>query len=82
GGGGMTRLVVQSGEQRGMRPKDLVGAIANEAKIAGDSIRAIEIREQYSLVEVREVDADKVIRALSRATLRGQKVVVRREDER
>ena len=75
----MTRLVIKVGEQRGVRPKDLVGAIANEADIRGDAIGAIEIGERQSLVEVPEAEADKVIRALSRATIRGQRVTARRE---
>jgi len=77
--GGMTRLVIDVGEQRGVRPKDLVGAITNEANISGDAIGAIEIAEQQSVVEVLDAQADKVIRALSRATIRGQRVTARRE---
>jgi ATP-dependent RNA helicase DeaD len=79
GSGGMTRLVIEVGDQRGVRPKDLVGAITNEANISGDAIGAIEIGEQQSLVEVLDAEADKVIRALSRATIRGQRVTARRE---
>ncbi len=78
---GMTRLVVTIGQHHGVRPKDIVGAIANEAKIPGDAIGAIEIGDEYSLVEVREAQAEKVIRALSRATMRGQRVSARRESE-
>ena len=78
-GGGMTRLVIEVGEQRGVRPKDLVGAITNEAKISGDAIGAIEIGEQQSLVEVLDAEVDNVIRALSHATIRGQRVTARRE---
>ena len=76
---GTTRLVITVGEQRGVRPKDIVGAIANEAGIAGHAIGAIEIGEQHSLVEVPESAADKVIRALSRTTIKGQRVSARRE---
>ena len=75
----MVRLVITAGEQRGIRPKDLVGAIAGEADIKGSSIGAIEIRERHSLVEVPESVADKVIRALSKATIKGQRVTAKRE---
>jgi ATP-dependent RNA helicase DeaD len=75
----MTRLVITAGEQRGIRPKDLVGAIAGEADIPGSSIGAIQIGEQFSVVEVPEHAADKVIRALSRTTIKGQRVTVKRE---
>ena len=75
----MTRLVIELGEERGVRAKDLVGAITNEAHISGDAIGAIEIRARQSLVEVLDAEADNVIRALSRATIRGQRVTARRE---
>ena len=75
----MTRLVITAGEQRGIRPKDLVGAIAGEADIPGTSIGAIQIGERHSIVEVPESVAEKVIRALSKATLKGQRVTAKRE---
>jgi ATP-dependent RNA helicase DeaD len=75
----MTRLVITAGEQRGIRPKDLVGAIAGEADIPGTSIGAIQIGERHSIVEVPESVAEKVIRALSKATLKGQRVIAKRE---
>ena len=65
-----------------MRPKDIVGAIANEAGIPGHSIGSVDIGEKFSMVEVPESAADKVIRALSRTTIKGQRVSVRREKER
>ena len=74
-----TRLVITLGEQRGVRPKDIVGAIANEAGIPGHAIGAIEIGEKSSIVEVPESAADKVIRALSRTTIKGQRVTAKRE---
>ena len=77
-GSATTRLVITLGDQRGVRPKDIVGAIANEAGIPGDSIGAIEIGEKFSTVEVPESAAEKVIRALSRTTIKGQRVSVRR----
>ncbi len=77
--GTTTRLVITLGEQRGVRPKDIVGAIANEAGIPGHSIGSIEIGDKFSVVEVPEAAADKVIRALSRTTIKGQRVTAKRE---
>jgi ATP-dependent RNA helicase DeaD len=79
GGDAMTRLVVTAGEQRGVRPKDLVGAITGEAEIPGSAIGAIQIGERFSVVEVPESVAEKVIRALSRTTIKGQRVTAKRE---
>jgi len=82
GGGGFTRLYIGIGRRRGVRPGDLVGAITGEAKgVPGKAIGAIEIADQFSLVEVGESYADEVIRALSRAMIKGRKVGVRRAND-
>jgi len=76
---GVTRLFVGLGRRHGIRPQDLVGAIAGEAGLHGRDIGAIEIADRFSLVEVPEATAARVIDALRRTTLKGQKAVVRRE---
>ena len=76
---GVTRLFVGAGRQAGIRPADLVGAFTNEAGISSRDLGAIEIGDRFSLVEVPDAVADDVIAAMRRATLRGQKVQVRRE---
>ncbi|MEO8247216.1 MAG: DEAD/DEAH box helicase [Chloroflexota bacterium] len=79
GGEGVTRLFIGGGRQIGLRPADIVGAIANEAGIAGRAIGAIEITDRYALVEVPEGAADDIVRALNAASIRGRRLPVRRE---
>jgi len=76
---GMTRIFVGAGRIAGVRPQDLVGAIANEARIAGKQIGAIQIADRFSLVDVPASDADRVISALRAGSLKGRKVTVRRD---
>ena len=78
-GVGMTRLFVGAGRERGIRPQDLVGAIANEAGLNGRQIGAIEIADRFSLVEVPEASADAVVSALRGRMIKGKKTTVRRE---
>jgi ATP-dependent RNA helicase DeaD len=78
-GPGMTRLFIGAGRERGIRPQDLVGAIANEAGLNGRQIGAIEIADRFSLVEVPEASADAVVSALRGRTIKGKKTMVRRE---
>ena len=78
--GDMTRLYIGIGKQANVRPQDLVGAIANEAGIAGALIGAIQITDRFSLVEVPAEVADQVIKALGKSNIRGKKVQVRRDD--
>jgi ATP-dependent RNA helicase DeaD len=71
---GMTRLYIDAGRDDGVRPADIVGAIANEAGIPGRAIGAIELFERFALVEVPGNLSEKVLRALKRTTIRGRKI--------
>ena len=48
----MVRLFLSVGRAEGVRPGDIVGAIANEANIPGQAIGAIDIYDHVSSVEV------------------------------
>ena len=76
---GATRLFIGAGRIAGVRPKDLVGAIAGESQLSGRDIGAIQIADRFSLVEVPESAADAVIAALRGTSIRGRKVTIRRE---
>jgi ATP-dependent RNA helicase DeaD len=73
------RIYIPLGKIANVRPGDLVGAIANEASIDSSLIGSIEIADRFSLVEVPEGDADAIIEALNRSTVRGRRVKARRE---
>jgi len=76
-----TRIYIGVGRSGGIRPADLVGAIANEAHIDSKDIGHIDIADRFSLVEVPGNAADAIIAALRGATIRGKKVLVRRDRE-
>ncbi|MGA9522740.1 MAG: DEAD/DEAH box helicase [Myxococcaceae bacterium] len=73
------RLFIGLGRDSGLRPADLVGAIANEAGLRSQEIGAIQIADHHAFVEVPDERADEVIDALRRATIRGRKVKVERD---
>nr|WP_203453773.1 DEAD/DEAH box helicase [Jiangella aurantiaca] len=77
--GATTRIYVGVGRGAGVRPQDLVGAIAGESRLTGRDVGAIELADRFSLVEVPESAADDVIAALRRTTIKGRKATVRRE---
>jgi ATP-dependent RNA helicase DeaD len=79
-GEAMTRLFVNAGRMARLRPNDLVGAIANETSLSGREIGAIEITDKFSIVEVPERAADEVIAAITRSTVKGRKVAIRRDN--
>jgi ATP-dependent RNA helicase DeaD len=70
---GMTRLFVSIGRQDGLRPGDLVGAIANQVGISGRDIGSIDILDNSAFVEVPSPMVNAVIDALKRSKLRGRK---------
>jgi ATP-dependent RNA helicase DeaD len=76
--GPMTPLFVSAGRSSGLRPGDFVGAITGEAHLTSKQLGKITIGPHHSLVDVPEPLVDRVIRALQRTTLRGQRVEVRR----
>lgn len=76
---GAVSLFIGAGRDAGIRPADLFGAITNEANLPSRAIGAIEIADRFSLVEVPGESADAVIEALRKTTVRGRKVMVRRE---
>jgi ATP-dependent RNA helicase DeaD len=68
----MTRLFLRVGKRHGVRPADLVGAIANEAGISGEEIGDIDLYDAFSFVEVPSARAEQVLRALKSSRIRGQ----------
>ena len=76
---GMARVFFGAGKKAGIRPGDLVGAIAGESGVPSSAIGAIRIADNFSVVEVPDDLADAVIEAVGAATLRGKKVKVRRD---
>lgn len=74
---GMVRLRMNLGETHGLRPRDVVGAIAGEVGIPGQAIGSIEIREHYSFVDVAEKHVNRVLRESGgKYFLRGKPVIL------
>ncbi len=67
-----TRLFVSLGEIEGVTASTLLGALAGESGVDGDAFGKIEIRETFSLVEVRTTEAKKVIKTVNGTTIRGR----------
>ena len=66
------------GRAAGIRPGDLVGAIANETDLVGREIGPIKITEKFAVVGVPDRSVDTVLAALKKTTIKGKKPTVRR----
>jgi ATP-dependent RNA helicase DeaD len=73
---------ISLGRRAGVRPADLVGAIANEAGLTGAEIGPIRVNENSSIVGVPTSSVDAVVAAMSNAVVRGKTVGARRFVER
>jgi len=71
-------VYVGVGRRGGVRPGDLVGAIANETGLAGRDIGPIRISDHYSVVGVPEASVEDVVGAIKRSTVKGKKTKARR----
>ena len=74
-------LYVSMGRHAGLRPGDLVGAIANEVGLEGRQIGPIRIADKYSVVGVPERSVEHAITVLNGSTIRGKPTKVRRYQE-
>ena len=70
----MTRLMVSIGRKDFVRPGDIVGAIAGEANIPGNSIGSIDIFDKFTYVDVPKDVANRVVDAMEGNTIKGRRV--------
>lgn len=71
-----TRLFVSAGARDHVGPGDVLGAITGEAGVAGDQVGKIDIGDTFTIVEVDQAVAARVIDALNGTTLRGRSLRV------
>ena len=77
--GPRTSLHLNIGKEAGLRPADLVGAIAGEADVDSSVIGAIRIGDVSSTVDVPAALATRIMISLRNAKVRGRRVMVRKE---
>jgi ATP-dependent RNA helicase DeaD len=73
------KLQVNLGRRDHLRPADLVGALLNGVGLPKDHVGKVEIKEGFSIVEVRAEDAERALHGLSGLTVRGRSVSARME---
>lgn len=71
------RLHANVGRQDRISTGDIVGAILNTAGVSKRQVGKVELRDRFTLVEVRTEVAQRVLRSLDGALLKGKKVTAR-----
>ena len=74
--GDMARLFVNLGKNQGVRPGDILGAVAGESGISGRMIGSIDMYDKYTSVEVPSDCAGEVVECMKNAKIRGKNVHV------
>ena len=76
--GGTARIFFGAGRNLGIKPQNLVGAIAGGSGLSASRIGSIEIADRHSTVEVPEVAIQDVLSALRQTLIKGKKIPARR----
>jgi ATP-dependent RNA helicase DeaD len=74
------RYRIEVGYQDGVKPGNIVGAIANESGLAGEHIGHIEINEQFSLVDLPVGMPRDVFMELKKVRVCGKRLAISRYD--
>jgi len=79
---GFARLFLSAGRMHGIRPGDVVGAIAGESNLPGKIIGSIDIYEKFTFLEVQADHAQDVLDSCSQLQIRGNSAQLRPATER
>lgn len=74
---GMVRYRLAVGHQHGVKPGNIVGAIANEAGLENQHIGRVDIRDDHSLIDLPEGMPREVLRHLKTVWVVGQQLQIR-----
>lgn len=74
GGDRMARLFVNIGKNQGVKPGDILGAIAGESGMPGRMVGSIDMYDKYTFVEVPREHADVVLQAMKDVKIKGKSV--------
>ena len=78
---GMETFRIEVGYVHGVQPGNIVGAIANEADLESKYIGRIDIRDDYSLVDLPEGMPRELLEHLKKVRVGGQTIRMRRAEE-
>ncbi len=74
---GMQRYQIEVGRVDGVRPSNIVGAIANEAGISGSDIGSIDIRGTYSTIDLPDGMPKDVYQLLQKTWVSGKQLRIK-----
>lgn len=76
------RFHINLGKKQGIRPGDILGAVAGECDIPGSDIGEIELLDNYSFFNVATVHKNRIISKMEGAQIKGKDVVIELSKEK
>lgn len=73
---GMIRMHINVGNNHNVKPRDIVGAIANEAGIEGRLIGSVDIYDSFTFVEIPESHVDRVMEKMDKRMIKGKPISI------
>jgi ATP-dependent RNA helicase DeaD len=80
--GQMETFRIEVGSHHGIKPGNIVGAIANEAGIEGVHIGRVDIREDHSFVDLPEGMPNQIFKELQKVRVAGRELRISRVSEK
>jgi ATP-dependent RNA helicase DeaD len=80
-GSSMETFRIEVGSTHGIKPSNIVGAIANEAGIEGVHIGRVDIREDHSFVDLPEGMPKQIFRVLQKVLVAGRELRISKASE-
>jgi ATP-dependent RNA helicase DeaD len=77
----MERFRIEVGNEHGVRPGNIVGAIANEAELDSEHIGRIQIHDDHSIVDLPEGMPKEIFKHLKKVWVSGQRLQISRLDK-
>ncbi|HBD65178.1 MAG TPA: ATP-dependent RNA helicase [Clostridiales bacterium] len=74
--GDTVRFHVSVGKKQGIRPGDILGAVAGECDIPGNDIGEIEVLENFSFFNAAAEHSNRILKRMAGSQIKGQNVVV------
>ena len=72
----MVQYRIEVGSEHGVKPKNIVGAIANEAGLDSQFIGAVEISDQHSIVDLPDGMPKEIFRHLRKVRVCGRQLLI------
>ena len=79
-GGTFAKIFLNIGNLKGVRPKDILGALAGETGLPGKAFGGISVQAKHTLVEVPEDRLDSIIETMQSVRIKGVPIKARRAE--